>query len=135
MDATSAAPSPPESAPLRRDPARGIAGGVAAGLARRMGVDPLLVRIGFVIATIAGGWGALLYLLLWATLPPSEDAEAVAPRFRTGRSAVEVGLGAALLLLSALLLAREVGLWSSDALVWPLVLIAGGGALLWRQSR
>jgi signal transduction histidine kinase len=134
MDATSAAPPPPEVAPLRRDPTRAIAGGVAAGLARRIGVDPLLVRIGFVVATLAAGWGALLYLLLWATLPQREDAESVAPRFRTGRSAVEVGLGAALLLLSALLLAREVGVWSSDALVWPLALIAGGAALLWRQS-
>jgi signal transduction histidine kinase/phage shock protein PspC (stress-responsive transcriptional regulator) len=134
MDATSATKPAPDAAPLRRDPSRAMLGGVAAGLARRLGVDPRLIRIGVAIATLAGGWGALLYLLLWATLPPSEDAQGVAPRFRTGRSAVEVGLGAALLLLSALLLAREVGLWSSDALVWPLVLIAGGAALLWRQS-
>src|SRR3954454_2266092 len=133
MAASSATTPPADPAPLRRDPAHAKLGGVAAGLARRLGVDPLAVRLGFVIATLAGGWGALLYLLLWATLP-AEEIDGPAPRFRTGRSAVEVGLGAALLLLSALLLARKVGLWSSDALVWPLVLVAGGGALLWRQS-
>ena len=33
-----------------------------------------------------------------------------------------------------LLALRALGVWFSDALVWPLVLIAGGGALLWRQS-
>src|SRR4051812_23105500 len=133
MAASSATTPPADPAPLRRDPAHAKLGGVAAGLARRLGVDPLAVRLRFVIATLAGGWGALLYLLLWATLP-AEEIDGPAPRFRTGRSAVEVGLGAALLLLSALLLARKVGLWSSDALVWPLVLVAGGGALLWRQS-
>jgi signal transduction histidine kinase/phage shock protein PspC (stress-responsive transcriptional regulator) len=134
MTAAPVTTPPPEPLPLRRDPARARLGGVAAGLARRLGIHPVPVRIGFVVATLAGGWGALLYLLLWATLPASEDAAGAPSRFRTGRSAVEVGLGAALLLLAALLLARQAGLWSSDALVWPLALVAGGGALLWRQS-
>ncbi|HSD80723.1 MAG TPA: PspC domain-containing protein, partial [Solirubrobacteraceae bacterium] len=133
--AAAPAPTPPAGhPPLRRDPAHAMLGGVAAGIGRRIGLDPLAIRIGFVIGTLAGGWGALLYALLWATLPASEEAEGAGPRFRTGRSAVEVGAGAALLLLAALLFAREAGLWSSDALVWPLVLVTGGGALLWRQS-
>jgi len=121
------------AAPLRRDPARGKLGGVAAGMADRTGLDPWAVRAGFVIAAIAGGWGIALYLLLWAVIPESEESTG-ARRFATGRSAVEVGLGSALLLLAALLAARKAGVWWSDAAVWPLILIAGGGALLWRQS-
>ena len=46
-----------------------------------------------------------------------------------------VAAGAALLTLSALLAFRQLGIWWSDALVWPLVLAAGGAAVLWRQSR
>jgi phage shock protein C len=30
--------------------------GVCAGLARAMGIDPTIIRIGFVVATIVGGW-------------------------------------------------------------------------------
>jgi len=30
--------------------------GVCAGLGRTMGIDPTIVRIAFVLATIAGGW-------------------------------------------------------------------------------
>ena len=30
--------------------------GVCAGLGRTMGIDPTIVRIAFVVATIAGGW-------------------------------------------------------------------------------
>jgi signal transduction histidine kinase len=37
--------------------------------------------------------------------------------------------------LSALLAFRELGIWWSDALVWPLVLAAFGAAVLWERSR
>ena len=30
--------------------------GVCAGLARAMGIDPTIVRIGFVVGTLVGGW-------------------------------------------------------------------------------
>jgi signal transduction histidine kinase len=38
-------------------------------------------------------------------------------------------------MLSALLVFRELGIWWSDALVWPLVLAAGGAGVLWRTMR
>src|SRR5205823_10046095 len=39
-----------------------------------------------------------------------------------------------LLVLGALLTFRAVGVWSSDAVVWPVVLVSAGAALLWRES-
>ena len=47
---------------------------------------------------------------------------------------MEVALGTGLLLLSVLLAFRALGVLFSDAIVWPLVLIASGGALIWRGS-
>jgi signal transduction histidine kinase len=47
---------------------------------------------------------------------------------------MQVGAGVGLLLLAILLTFRELGLWLSDAVTWPLVLVAAGGALIWRQS-
>jgi signal transduction histidine kinase len=117
---------------LRRDRSRAWIAGVCAGIARRLGVDPALVRAAFVIATAAGGVGVALYLLAWLVIPAGE-----APgrrRLATGRGAVEVALGTGLLLLSVLLTFRALGIWFSDAIVWPLVLIAGGAALIWRGS-
>lgn len=43
-------------------------------------------------------------------------------------------IGAALLAIAALLALRQLGVWSSDALVWPIALTAGGLTLLWRRS-
>jgi signal transduction histidine kinase len=118
---------------LRRDREEGWVGGVAAGIARRFGVDPSLVRLAFVVAAAAGGVGVAAYLLGWLVIPAG-DSRPARVRIRTGRAAVEVALGTAFLLLAVLLGFRALGIWFSDAIVWPLVLIAGGGALIWRQS-
>ena len=45
------------------------AAGVCAGLARRWGMDPLLVRGLFVVVSIVSGFGLGLYGLLWLFLP------------------------------------------------------------------
>ncbi len=118
---------------LRRDPRHRILGGVCAGLARHLGVDPLIVRVAFVAAAFAGGVGVMVYVAMWA-LVPAGDAPARASRLQAGRGTVEVASGVALLALSVLLTFRALGLWFSDAVVWPIVLVAAGGALLWRQS-
>ncbi len=120
--------------PLRRDPEHRLLGGVCTGIAARTGIDVVLVRIAFVVLTAASGLGLVLYALAWVAIPVDEHAGAPARRLAAGRGGVEVALGAGLLLLSLLLAFRELGWWFSDAIVWPLVLVAAGGALLWRQS-
>ncbi|MEA2246958.1 MAG: hypothetical protein QOH46_1487 [Solirubrobacteraceae bacterium] len=117
---------------LRRDTEHRVLGGVCAGLGRHLGVDPLIVRVAFVAAATAGGVGFILYALAWAFVPAG-DAPAAAMRLRTGRGTIEIAVGVALLTLSVLLTFRTLGLWFSDVVVWPIVLVAAGGALLWRQ--
>ena len=127
----------PAAAPrrtLRRDPAHGFLGGVCAGLAREFGVDPRGIRVGFAAAALAGGVGFAIYALAWALLPAASTRVGVPAKLRRGRAAVEVALGVGLLLLAVLLTFRELGVWFSDAIAWPLVLVASGGALIWRQS-
>jgi phage shock protein PspC (stress-responsive transcriptional regulator) len=126
--------SAPRRTRLRRDPEHGMLGGVCAGIARELRVDPIVVRVAFVAAAVAGGIGVVVYLLAWALTPAVGGGGAPARRLRTGRGAVEVALGVGFLLLSVLLILRATGIWFSDAVVWPLVLVASGGALLWRQS-
>lgn len=43
--------------------------GVAAGLAAYLNIDPVLVRLIFVIMTLTGGHGLLLYLVLLIIMP------------------------------------------------------------------
>lgn len=135
-----ASPLPPGAAPapsrrrLRRDPARRVVAGVCAGLGEHLGLDPLIVRLTFVAAAAAGGIGVAVYALAWMLLPAETPGEP-GPGARTRRASVETALGAGFLVLSVLLTFRAAGLWFSDAVVWPLVLVATGAALLWRQGQ
>src|SRR3954469_12501429 len=131
MAGMSAAATPP---PLRRDRGDAVLGGVCAGLGRRLGIDPIVLRVVFIAAAAAGGLGLFAYALAWALLPAEGDARAPALRVPGGRDEWSVATGMGMLVFAALLLFREWGLWVGDALVWPVVLAAAGGALIWRQS-
>ena len=65
---------------LRRGSDR-IVGGVGSGLAVYFGVDPLLVRVVFVIlALVPPGIGILLYLVLWFLMEPPQGQTTSATR-------------------------------------------------------
>lgn len=53
--------------------------GVASGLAEYFGVDPTLVRIGFVIGTIASGGPFLLSYIILAFVMPGDNKKALGP--------------------------------------------------------
>jgi Putative stress-responsive transcriptional regulator len=43
--------------------------GVCAGIAEYFGWDPTLVRVGWIVLTLLGGSGILLYLIMWLVMP------------------------------------------------------------------
>lgn len=45
-------------------------GGVCSGLGKYFRIDTSIVRLLFVVLTVAGGFGPLLYIILWIVLPP-----------------------------------------------------------------
>jgi phage shock protein PspC (stress-responsive transcriptional regulator) len=55
---------------LERPQDRVIAG-VCHGLGDYFDIDPVVVRILFIILTVAGGAGVLAYLILWIVMPPA----------------------------------------------------------------
>lgn len=80
------------SRPRRRLRGRKIAG-VAAGIADRYGIDPVVVRVAFVTATVFGGAGLSLYVLAWLLFP--EEGDLVSPveaLFGHGRSSMSRAL-------------------------------------------
>jgi signal transduction histidine kinase/phage shock protein PspC (stress-responsive transcriptional regulator) len=134
---SAARPEASQPPPLRRDRDGAILGGVCAGLGRRLGIDPIVLRIVFLAATAAGGLGVLLYALAWVAVPAEGESRVGGlriPRLPGGRDSWSVAGGMGLLVLALLLLFRQWGLWVGDPFVWPVVLAAVGGALIWRQS-
>jgi phage shock protein PspC (stress-responsive transcriptional regulator) len=77
---------------LNRSRVHRIFGGVAGGLAEYLNLDPIIVRILFIIITLINGFGIFLYIILWIIIPeenfnyPSGD-----PSSTKSKSASEPG--------------------------------------------
>ena len=55
--------------------------GVAAGVADYLNIDPVLVRLLFVILTLTGGPGLILYIIMAIIMPEATTASAKANGF------------------------------------------------------
>jgi len=133
VSVTAPSPTRPARRPLRRDTDHKVIAGVCAGAARTLRIDPLVLRVAFVLATVLSGVGIPIYIGMSVMVPPDSGAPPIAARLRARPGSWQVGAGVGCLTLAALLTVRELGLWWSDAIVWPFVLAAAGGALVWRH--
>jgi phage shock protein C len=129
-------PTSPESAPpsrLHRSVNDRVIAGVCGGVAEAFDIDPILVRLAFIVAALWGGIGVLAYLVLLVVLPAETDAAALAVAPPKDSANIAGGL---LIAAGALLLFANLGLapWLSWHLFWPTVLIVIGAALLLRRT-
>lgn len=147
-----------------------IIGGVCSGLAAGFHIDPIWVRIAFVLLAFVQGIGLFIYIVLWLVMPEKVEGQAAArsgfdsmasdlkrvrgelqgqfggligprnvatpepvgaPSNRGSRPRQSLLLGVVLVLLGAVLLGANTGLFSWEV-VWPAALIVIGVALLVR---
>lgn len=77
-----------------RLPRQGHVAGVCAGIGVRYDVDPVLIRVAFVVSTFFGGAGLVLYLAGWLLLPRYGDqvspAESLVGRGQSSESSTKV---------------------------------------------
>jgi len=149
---------------LTRSASDRVIAGVCGGLAQYFRMDPLLVRILFLIFGIMTGMGVVAYLLLWVLVPAEhatfatrdemvrqnvnemreraqhlgrEAGDAVDNTWNTSR---ETGnrflyVGAALVVIGLIVLLRNLGLLVWLNRLWPLALIALGVLILVNRAK
>lgn len=117
---------------VRRTPDRWL-GGVAAGIAHRIGLDPLVVRAGFVVLGLVFGLGVAIYLLAWALIPDSTESTHLERGLRGGAAASIV-----LLIVAGVVTIAALPLWgfgggdSFGGTVFALIVLGGLGYALYR---
>jgi signal transduction histidine kinase/phage shock protein PspC (stress-responsive transcriptional regulator) len=121
-----------------------ILGGVAGGLAEHLGLDPMHVRIAFVLATALGGLGLVFYAGLWMILPADPHLDESAPGLeaatrqgkRQGRASRLSDAGPLVAIgvfgLGIVILAQ--GMFGGSLLFWPVLLGVVGLGVLWWQA-
>lgn len=132
-------------------------GGVCAGLGTYLRIDVTIVRLFFVVLTMAGGFGPLLYIILWIVLPaeghvfqgktPEFDGEDLKDRAGMMRddfvNAVKSPnqntirfIGIALVLAGGFMILKQFNItwlsWLNSGVVWAALILIAGIALLVR---
>jgi phage shock protein PspC (stress-responsive transcriptional regulator) len=102
---------PPLSAMRRSRSDRKIAG-VAGGLGRWAGIDPLVFRILFVVLAIFGGSGLLLYALGWLLVPDDGQNQSEGQKLLRGRggssTVTTIVAGVVVLILGLVLIGKLI---------------------------
>lgn len=131
-----------------------VIGGVAAGIAGSLNVDPVLIRLIFVLLLIFGGGGLLLYVILWIVLPEEKvsspniinetmnDMETEMKNSQQGETKNSPNVppkpkndgnliaGLILITLGVIFLLERWIRWIDFADLWPLILVVAGVVLI-----
>jgi phage shock protein C len=131
-------PAEPPRPVLRRSRDDRVIAGLCGGLGRYFGIDPVILRLVFVVLLLAGGSGILLYVVGWIAIPEERPGDELGEAAREGErrgGGAEV-IGIALVVLGAFFLLREAfpDAFDSDY-VWPVLLIVIGLVVLARGVR
>lgn len=129
-------------------------GGVCGGLGVFLRIDPVFIRLLFVLLLFGSDFGFILYLLLWILIPEEGKAygfkeESFGTKVRSmgddiqgavtqphPQSGLIIGVG--LIVVGGLMFIDRLDLnwldWFDLDILWPLLLVVGGITLLFRKK-
>ncbi len=142
---------------LYRSETNKVIAGVAGGLGEYFNVDPTIIRILFVLMTVFGGSGIIIYLVLWLIIPsrntnPSDSKDAIRSNLedmksttqtfahniskssKDGKDNSKFWWALFIIIAGFLFLLNNYGLLEVDLeKLWPLALIIFGLAIILRK--
>ncbi len=151
-------PPPPSSySSLHRSTTNKIIAGVAGGLGEYLNIDPTIIRILFILISIFGGSGILIYLILWLIMPSGinvsnnshehirKNADEIAIRARNFAHDIRISpkheesrfwWGLILVIIGFLILFNNFGIFEifNFGKLWPILLVIFGVMILTRKK-
>ncbi|MCD6112868.1 MAG: PspC domain-containing protein [Bacteroidales bacterium] len=135
-----------------------IIGGVAGGLGEYFVIDPVIIRLLFVLMFLFGGSGIIIYIVLWIFIPENttyfyndnfktkenmeneksnpmnfEDKKEMKPSYEKKHGSLIAGI--ILITLGALFLVDRYVPTINFGDLWPVLLIAIGGYFIYKSTR
>ena len=130
-----------------------VIGGVAGGIAQYLNIDPILIRLAFVVLALVSGTGVMIYSILWLLIPEetskvnnsNEVIQENAAEMKTkakeitdslgqdeNRSRVRVVVGLIIVVLGILAFLKVFGVVDliNITWLWPIILIIIGLLLI-----
>ena len=114
---------------VRRSRSERVIAWVCGGVGRYLGVDPVLLRIAFIILALANGLGVIAYVVCWVAIPEERPDQPSAPAPEGRRETGRLVLGGSLVVLGLVLLLDRLAP-DLDELFWPVAVVAVGVAVM-----
>lgn len=144
-----------EKVKLYRSLSNRMIGGVCGGLGTYVNIDPIFIRLLFVLLLFGSDFGFILYLLLWIIIPEEGGAygfqeDSIGDRVKSMGNDIQQAvtqphpqagliLGAGLIIIGGILFLNRLNLswlsWMNFDILWPILLIVGGIVLLLRKKQ
>ena len=151
-------PAEPIHNKLYRSESDKMVAGVAGGLGEYLNIDSSIIRILFVIITLLGGSGILLYLILWIIIPTQskqevdanenvknnvqemkERAQSLAQGMKRGstKNDSRTWFGIIIIVIGLVFLLENFGIFEPYLVkkFWPLILVAVGLAIFFKNEK
>ena len=126
---------PGEEGPFRRERENQLAGGIAAGIATKTGIDLGAVRLALIVVTlVTGGLAAVGYVLCWLVVPAAGAESSIGSRALADKRGVAQAAGLASLIGIGLIVASIVNAVWLTSLAFPIIVCAAGLLLIWRNA-
>ena len=125
---------------LRRSADDRLIAGIAGGLGDFFRIDPVIVRVGFIVLALFGGVGPVLYLVSWLIVPLGDSGSILANALRSGarrrfRNLVGIVLIAFGLFVTAILSRNVFEVFAKVSSTAPYLalalIVAGIGLVFW----
>lgn len=141
---------------LFRSEGNKVLGGVCGGLGEVFNIDPTIVRALFVLGTLFGGSGVLLYIILWVLIPSEsktskssndnirenidemkERAHSFSKDFHTNNNSSHMLVAIVLIALGVMFLLNNFGFVNAFSFnrLWPVFLVIFGLLILTKNNR
>jgi len=144
-----------ENVKLYRSVSNRMIGGVGGGLGAYLNIDPIFIRLLFILLLFGTEFGFILYLLLWILIPEEGKDygfkdDSFSDRVKSMGDEVQKAvtephpqagliLGAGLIIIGGIIFLERLNFswlsWMDFDILWPLILIVGGIVLLIRIRR
>ena len=126
-------------------------GGVAGGLGEYFDVDPIIIRVIFVVSVFAWGLSLLVYIALWIFVPQNDDIveddfsytnpdisdfpEVEILKDNSAQTHRRVIAGVVLIIFGMMIIIDKFVPSISLGHIWPLLLVGFGGYIIYKATQ
>ena len=119
---------------MRRSTDSRVLAGICGGLSKTTGIDVTILRIGFVLVGLVGGFPVLVYALAWLIVPMEGESTNIFSRAINDRRGIRLVIAVVPIVVVTQVVVSVLHISFVGIISWPVFLAVGLTILIWRNA-